>query len=51
MSNPLMRHEAIAANLLFHFHNQLRGGPCRAWGLMRKSGCKSIGRTPSTCRT
>jgi Uma2 family endonuclease len=32
MSNPLMRHEAIAANLLAHFHNQLRGGPCRAWG-------------------
>src|SRR5882762_11807832 len=32
MSNPLMRHEAIAANLLGHFHNQLRGGPCRAWG-------------------
>jgi Uma2 family endonuclease len=32
MSTPLIRHEAIAANLLAHFHNQLRGGPCRAWG-------------------
>jgi Uma2 family endonuclease len=31
MSNPLIRHEVIAANLLAHFHNQLRGGPCRAW--------------------
>src|SRR5207245_11327443 len=31
MSSPLIRHEAIAANLLAHFHNQLRGGPCRAW--------------------
>jgi Uma2 family endonuclease len=32
MSTPLIRHEVIAANLLAHFHNQLRGGPCRAWG-------------------
>jgi Uma2 family endonuclease len=31
MSSPLIRHEAIAANLLGHFHNQLRGGPCRVW--------------------
>jgi Uma2 family endonuclease len=31
MSSPLIRHEVIAANLLAHFHNQLRGGPCRAW--------------------
>jgi len=31
MSNPRIRHQAIAANLLAHFHNQLRGGPCRAW--------------------
>jgi Uma2 family endonuclease len=31
MSSPRIRHEAIAANLLAHFYNQLRGGPCRAW--------------------
>jgi Uma2 family endonuclease len=31
MPSPLLRHEVIAANLLGHFHNQLRGGPCRAW--------------------
>jgi len=32
MSNPFIRHEVIAANLLAHFHNQLRGGPCKALG-------------------
>lgn len=32
MSSPLLRHEVIAGNLLAHFHSQLRGGPCRAWG-------------------
>ena len=32
MTNPLLRHEAIVANLLGHFHNQLRGSPCRALG-------------------
>jgi Uma2 family endonuclease len=31
MSSPLIRHQAIVANLLAHFHHQLRGGPCRAW--------------------
>jgi Uma2 family endonuclease len=31
MSSPLIRHEVIAANLLAHFHYQLRGGPCRAF--------------------
>ena len=31
MSSPLVRHEAIAGNLLFQIHSQLRGGPCRAW--------------------
>jgi Uma2 family endonuclease len=31
MSSPLIRHEAIAANLVGHFHNQLRGGPCKVW--------------------
>jgi Uma2 family endonuclease len=31
MSSPLIRHEVIVANLLVHFQNQLRGGPCRAW--------------------
>jgi Uma2 family endonuclease len=31
ISNPRMRHEMIAANMLAHFHHQLRGGPCRAW--------------------
>jgi Uma2 family endonuclease len=31
MSSPLIRHEALAANLLGHFHNQLHGGPCRVW--------------------
>jgi Uma2 family endonuclease len=30
MSNPLIRHEVIAVNLLFHFQTQLRGGPCKA---------------------
>jgi Uma2 family endonuclease len=30
MSTPLIRHEAIVANLLFHFQSQLRGGPCKA---------------------
>ena len=30
MSNPLIRHEVIAANLLFHFQTQLRGSPCMA---------------------
>jgi Uma2 family endonuclease len=31
MSSPRIRHQVIAANLLAHFYNQLRGGPCRAW--------------------
>src|SRR3981081_1564916 len=31
MSTPLIRHEAITTNMLVHFQNQLRGGPCRAW--------------------
>ena len=31
MPSPLLRHEVISANLLGHFHNQLQGGPCRAW--------------------
>src|SRR3982074_1439680 len=30
MSTPLIRHEVIVANLLFHFQSQLRGGPCKA---------------------
>ncbi len=30
MSNPLIRHEIIAANLLVRFQNQLQGGPCKA---------------------
>ena len=30
MSSPVIRHEAIVANLLFHFQSQLRGGPCKA---------------------
>lgn len=30
MSNPLIRHEVIAANLMFQFQSQLRGGPCQA---------------------
>jgi len=32
MAGPLIRHERIVANLFGHFHNQLQGGPCRAWG-------------------
>ena len=31
MSHPLIRHQAIVRNLLFHFQSQLRGGPCSAW--------------------
>jgi Uma2 family endonuclease len=31
MSTPLIRHGVIATNLLVHFQDQLRGGPCRAW--------------------
>jgi Uma2 family endonuclease len=31
MASPLNRHEMIATNLVGHFHNQLRGSPCRAW--------------------
>jgi Uma2 family endonuclease len=31
MSSPRIRHQAIAANLFAHFHNQLRGSSCRAW--------------------
>jgi Uma2 family endonuclease len=31
MSSPLIRHEAIVANMLVRFQNQLNGGPCRAW--------------------
>ena len=30
MSNPLIRHEVITANLLARFQNQLQGGPCKA---------------------
>ena len=30
MSNPLIRHEVIAANLMHHFQSQLRSGPCIA---------------------
>jgi Uma2 family endonuclease len=30
MNTPLVGHEAIVTNLLSHFSNQLRGGPCRA---------------------
>jgi Uma2 family endonuclease len=36
MSSPRIRHQAIAANLFFHFQNQLRGGPCRTWDLLTK---------------
>src|SRR3954451_24301128 len=32
MSSPVIRHERIVANLFGHFHNQLQGGPCMAWG-------------------
>jgi Uma2 family endonuclease len=31
MSSPLIRHQAIVRNLLFHLQSQLRGGPCSAW--------------------
>jgi Uma2 family endonuclease len=31
MNRPFIRHQAIVSNLLLHFGNQLRGGPCRAW--------------------
>lgn len=31
MGSPLIRHQAIVRNLLFHFQSQLRGGPCSAW--------------------
>lgn len=31
MSHPLIRHQAIVRNVLFHFQSQLRGGPCSAW--------------------
>jgi Uma2 family endonuclease len=31
LASPLNRHEMIATNLVGHFHNQLRGSPCRAW--------------------
>jgi Uma2 family endonuclease len=30
MTTPLIRHGVIATNLLVHFQEQLRGGPCRA---------------------
>src|SRR5262249_22200699 len=30
--SPPIRHEMITANLLSHFHGQLRGTPCRALG-------------------
>jgi len=36
MSSPLIRHQAIATNLLGHFHHQLRGGPCRTWDSQTK---------------
>jgi Uma2 family endonuclease len=36
MSSPRIRHQAIAANLFFHFQNQLRGGPCRTWDSLTK---------------
>ena len=32
MANPLNRHERIVINLVSNFDNQLRGGPCMAWG-------------------
>jgi Uma2 family endonuclease len=31
MCSPLIRHEMIAANLMFHFQNQLRETPCKAF--------------------
>jgi Uma2 family endonuclease len=32
MTNPLLRHEVIVANLLFSFQSQLQGSPCMALG-------------------
>src|SRR5579859_2631549 len=31
MCSPVVRHEMITTNLVFHFQNQLRGTPCRAF--------------------
>jgi len=31
MSAPLLRHETIVNNLVYHLQHQLRGGPCRAF--------------------